>query len=116
MAELKRIKASASPAAMRRGGPELRRSTRYERSETVMIEKSESGALGPAQMNNFSAEGLMLQSGFAIPPGELIKIRFEKPLIASLSNVMSSKVVWCRDLAADGETVSRFGIGVSLVH
>jgi len=107
--------APRSDRSSRSGAPELRKSRRYERLETVLVEKPESEPLGPAQLNNFSAEGLMLKSGFAIAPGELIKIRFEKPLIASSSNVMTSKVVWCRDLAAHDEAVSRFGIGVTLV-
>ncbi|CAG0951092.1 partial Secreted effector protein PipB, partial [Anaerolineae bacterium] len=117
MAALRRSQA-APPGALsvRAGGPELRKSRRYERLETVLVEKSESETIGPAQLNNFSAEGLMLRSGFAIPPGESIRVRFEKPLLASISNVMNSKVVWCRDLAAQGETDARFGIGVSLVH
>jgi len=46
---------------------------------------------------------MMLRSGFAIRPGELINIRFEKPLYASGSHVVASKVVWCRDLEAHGE-------------
>jgi len=58
----------------------------------------------------------MLRSGFAIRPGELINIRFEKPLYASGSQVVASKVVWCRDLEAHGETVSRFGIGIGLAQ
>jgi hypothetical protein len=98
------------------GGSELRKSRRYERLESVVIEKSESETLGQAQLNNFSAEGLMIRSGFAIPPGEAVKIRFGKPLLASASNVMASRVVWCRDFGAQVESVSRFGIGLSLVH
>jgi hypothetical protein len=83
----------------------------------VLVEKSEAEPIGPAQLNNFSAGGLMLRSGFALPPGELVQIRFEKPLLASISNVMTSRVVWCRDLAAHaGAEGARFGIGVSLVH
>jgi hypothetical protein len=119
-AQLAALKKSAAPARDARpvlyGGPELRKSRRYERLEAVLIEKSESETLGPAQLNNFSAEGLMLRSGFAVTPGEGIRVRFEKPLVASAPNVMDSKVVWCRDLAGHGEAVSRFGIGVSLLH
>ena len=102
--------------SVRYGGPELRKSRRFERLETVTIEKPESELLGSAQLNNFSAEGMMLRSGFAIRPGELINIRFEKPLYASGSQVVASKVVWCRDLEAHGETVSRFGIGIGLAQ
>jgi hypothetical protein len=119
-AQIAALRRNSAPARGARsvlyGGPELRKSRRYERLETVVIEKSESETLGSAQLNNFSAEGLMLRSGFAVTPGEGIKVRFEKPLVASASNVMDSKVVWCRDLAGHGEAASRFGIGVSLMH
>jgi hypothetical protein len=117
MAALRQSPAAAQgEAAARFGGPELRKSRRYDRLESVLLEKSESEALGPAQLNNFSAEGLMLRSAFAIAPGERIKIRFQKPLIASSPAVIASKVVWCRDLTARGEAAPRFGIGLSLLH
>jgi uncharacterized protein YjbI with pentapeptide repeats len=115
--KLKRSTVSLKDAlTVRYGGPELRKSRRFERLETVTIEKPESELLGSALLNNFSAEGMMLRSGFAIRPGELINIRFEKPLYASGSHVVASKVVWCRDLEAHGETVSRFGIGIGLAQ
>jgi hypothetical protein len=117
VAALRRSQPSPAGApSVRAGGPELRQNQRYERLESVLVEKSESEPIGPAQMNNFSAGGMMLRSGFALPPGELIKIRFEKPLLASISNVMTSRVVWCRDLAVQGGADARFGIGVSLVN
>ena len=43
-------------------GPELRKSLRYARAETVMVEKSRSDILGYAHLENFSAEGMMLFS------------------------------------------------------
>jgi hypothetical protein len=49
-------------------------------------------------------------------PGDFINVRFETPLYASASNVVASKVVWCRDLEAHGETVNRFGIGIALAQ
>lgn len=89
---------------------------RYQRSETVMIGKPGEEILGYAQLSNFSAEGLMLRFDFAISPGELIEIRFDKPLHSSISKVMTTRVVWCRDLEAQDETDSRFGIGVNRVY
>ncbi|MBI5578873.1 MAG: zinc-ribbon domain-containing protein [Deltaproteobacteria bacterium] len=97
-------------------GSDLRKTMRYQRSETVMIGKPGEEILGYAQLSNFSAEGLMLRFDFAISPGELIEIRFDKPLHSSISKVMTTRVVWCRDLEAQDETDSRFGIGVNRVY
>ncbi|NTW68161.1 MAG: PilZ domain-containing protein, partial [Nitrospirae bacterium] len=66
------------------------------------------------ELHNFSAGGMMLRSNFAIRPGEIIRVRLDKPLYTSASKLMNSKVVWCRDLNDQDDTVTRFGIGVSL--
>lgn len=97
-------------------GSDVRKTRRYERLETVMIGRHGEEILGYAQLNNFSAEGLMLRSDFAISPGEFIEIRFDKPLHSSVSKIMTTRVVWCRNLEAQNETDSRFGIGVNLVN
>jgi hypothetical protein len=96
-------------------GAELRKSIRYARSETVMVEKSRSDILGYAQLKNFSAEGLMLFSDVAMRPGEVIKVRFDKPLLTSIPKTVTSMVVWCRDLENQEEAISRFGIGLRLM-
>jgi hypothetical protein len=94
----------------------VRKTRRYEGLETVMIDRPGEGILGYAQLNNLSAEGLMLHSDFAISPGEFIEIRFDKPLHSLVSKIMTNRVVWCRNLEAQDETDSRFGIGVNLVN
>ena len=95
-------------------GTDWRRNRRYIRSVVVMLEQPSSGVLGYAELHNFSAGGMMLRSNFAIRPGEIIRVRLDKPLYTSASNLMTSKVVWCRDLNDQDDTVTRFGIGVSL--
>jgi Probable Zinc-ribbon domain/PilZ domain len=95
-------------------GMDLRKSRRYERAETVMVEKLRTEIIGYAQLKNFSADGMMLLSDFAVSPGEFIKIRFDKPLHSSIPKTVASRVVWCRDLENKDEAVSRFGIGLSL--
>ena len=92
-------------------GHELRKTRRYEHSGTVMIEKLPSEIIGYAQLRNFSADGIMLQADFAIKRGEINTIRLDKPLYPSSSNVVTTKVVWCRDLESQSETDSRYGIG-----
>jgi len=94
------------------GGAELRKSPRYERAAVVMIEKPRSGILGYAQLHNFSAGGMMLYSDFVLKPGEIISIRTDRPLYPSSPNVVTSRVVWCRDVEAQGEANGRFGIGL----
>jgi hypothetical protein len=96
-------------------GAELRKSIRYARSETVMVEKSRSDILGYAQLKNFSAEGMMLFSDVAMRPGEFIKVRFDKPLHASIPKIVTSIVVWCQDLEDQEEAISHFGIGLRLM-
>lgn len=96
-------------------GTELRTSRRYQRSAVVMIEKPRSGIMGYAQLHNFSAGGLMLFSDFAVRPGEVISVRIETPLYPSVTGNLTSRVVWCRDVEAQGETRARFSIGVRLM-
>jgi len=96
-------------------GKELRRSKRYVQVSTVMIESSQAGIFGYGQMNNYSANGMLIRSDFPIRPGTLIKIRMEKPLYASVSNVVDSRVVWCKPFEDDNGKSSRYGIGVSLI-
>jgi hypothetical protein len=76
-----------------------------------MIEKTWSEIIGYAQLRNFSADGMMLQADFAITRGEINTIRLDKPLYPSFSSVVTTKVVWCRDLESQNETDSRYGIG-----
>jgi hypothetical protein len=96
-------------------GAELRKSIRYARSETVMVEKSRSDILGYAQLKNFSVEGMMLFSDIAMRPGEFIKVRFDKPLHSLLPKIVVSRVVWCQDLEDKEEMASHFGIGLRLM-
>lgn len=96
-------------------GLELRRSKRYAHVSTVMIESSLAGIFGYGQMNNYSAGGMLIRSDFPIHPGTLIRIRLEKPLYASVADMVESRVVWCRPLEDDSGKNSRFGIGVNLI-
>ena len=103
--------AFSEPTVPLYGGQELRKTRRYEHSGTVMIEKSRSEIIGYAQMRNFSAAGMMLQADFGINQGEINTIRLDKPLYPSSPNVMTTKVVWCRDLESQNETDYGYGIG-----
>jgi len=96
-------------------GAERRKNKRYLASAVVMIEENRLGILGYARLQNFSAGALMLASDFALDPGQLIKLRFDKPMHFSASRVVSGRVIWCRDLEApDDDTDSRFAVGVGL--
>jgi hypothetical protein len=96
-------------------GAEQRKSIRYARFETVMVEKSQSDIVGYAQLKNFSAEGMLLFSDVAMSPGEFIKVRFDKPLHPLITKIVASRVVWCRALEDQEEMVSHFGIGLRLM-
>ncbi len=96
-------------------GAELRKSKRYGRSETVMVEKPQTEILNYAQLKNFSSEGMMLFCDVPMSPGELIKVRFNQSLHASIPKIVPGKVVWCRDLEDEEEAVSRYGVGLRLM-
>lgn len=103
--------AASSPAS----GKELRRGRRYERPTVVMIEKARAGILGYAELHNFSAGGMMLRSEFSINPGEIVTVKLDRPLHSSTSTTMSGRVIWCRNMEAEDEEASPFGIGLSLI-
>jgi len=103
--------AKASPLT----GGELRKGRRYERPAVVLIEKAHSGVLGYAEMHNFSAGGMMLLSEFFVRPGEIVKVKTDKPLHASVSTTMTGRVIWCHNLEPEEEASSPFGIGLSLM-
>jgi hypothetical protein len=96
-------------------GQELRSSRRYEQSAVAMIEKPGLGVWGYARLRNFSAGGMLLSSDFAIGLGEVIHVRLEAPLYPAAPATLTSRVVWCRDLAGRREGFFRFDIGVRLV-
>ena len=96
-------------------GKEHRRSKRYQHVSTVMIESIQAGILGYAQMHNYSAGGMLIRSEFPIGAGTLVRVRLEAPLYASDSNVVDSRVVWCRRFEKEGGQYSRYSIGVSLI-
>jgi hypothetical protein len=96
-------------------GKELRKSKRYEHVSTVMIESSQAGIFGYAQMYNYSAGGMLIRSDFPINPGALIKVNLEKPLYSSGSNTVDSRVVWCRRFEEERGQYSPYGIGVHLI-
>jgi hypothetical protein len=110
-----RLEAFREAAASPLSGDELRKGRRYERPAVVMIEKARSGIMGYAELHNFSAGGLMLRSEFSLKPGDIITVKLDRPLHSSTSTTMTGKVVWCRNMEAEDEASSPFGIGLSLI-
>jgi len=96
-------------------GKELRKGRRYERPAVVMIEKARAGVLGYAELYNFSAGGMMLRSEFSLHPGEIVTVKMDQPLHSSASTTMTGKVIWCRNMEAEGDASSPFGIGLCLI-
>lgn len=96
-------------------GKEQRKSRRYDQAATVMIESFQAGIFGYAQMHNYSAGGMLIRADFQLTPGDLVKIRLEKPLFASVSTVIDSRVAWCRKFEDETGRYTRFGIGVRLI-
>lgn len=96
-------------------GKELRKSRRYEHVSTVMIESSQAGIFGYAQIHNYSASGMLIRSDFPITPGTPIKINLKTPLYSSTSDSVASRVVWCRRFENERGKISRYSIGVILI-
>ncbi|MCU0558770.1 MAG: zinc-ribbon domain-containing protein [Desulfobacterales bacterium] len=96
-------------------GQEQRKSKRYDQAATVMIESFQSGIFGYAQMHNYSAGGMLIRADFQLTPGDIVKIRLEKPLFASTSTVLESRVAWCQKFEDEARRHIRFGIGVRLM-
>jgi hypothetical protein len=96
-------------------GSDLRKGLRYERPQVVLIEKLHYGVLGYAEMHNFSAGGMMLLAEFFVRPGEIVRIKTDKPLHASVSTTMTGRVIWCHNLESEEEASSPFGIGLSMM-
>jgi hypothetical protein len=112
---LTRLTALTEDTAKAYNGVELRKNRRYERSAVVMIEKYRSSPLGYAHLRNFSAGGMLLRSDFAVRPGDIVAIKLGRPLYPSASDVVMSRVIWCRNLEAHGEATLPYGIGVSIM-
>lgn len=110
-----RLAAFREAAASPLSGKELRKVRRYERPTVVMIEKARAGILGYAELHNFSAAGMMLRSEFSLKPGEIITVKLDRPLHSSTSTSMTGRVIWCRNMEAEDEASSPFGIGLSLI-
>jgi hypothetical protein len=95
-------------------GPEMRKAKRYFHTDTVIIERLHSEIIGYAQLENFSAGGMMLSSDFTIPLGELIKVRFNQPLYSLVSQTLESRVVWCRETEDSKEQAAHFSMGLRI--
>lgn len=95
-------------------GPEMRKAKRYLQTDTVIIERSYSEIIGYAQLINFSAGGMMLSSDFTIPLGELIKVRFNKPMYSRVPQALDGRVVWCREIEDSKDDAAHFSMGLCM--
>jgi len=102
-----------------------RKNRRFKTKITAVIEVPESGHWVYADMTDFSSHGLSFEIEAAIPPGTVIRVKFDKALVSSRLEkslkssfnggyqTYNSTVRWCKQLD-DDQTISSFGIGVQL--
>ena len=106
-------------------GKNNRKNRRFKTKITAVIEVPESGHWVYADMTDFSSHGLGFEIEAAIPPGTVIRIKFDKALVSSRLDkslkssfnggyqTYNSTVRWCKQLD-DDQAISSFGIGVQL--
>jgi hypothetical protein len=93
-------------------GQDARKSGRFKSKGTAIIEIPATGHWFYAQMKNFSAGGMYLETEAAIRPRTSIKIKFDKPLFLSEQKNYTSTVRWCKPLDDDNHVFSGYGLGV----
>jgi hypothetical protein len=91
---------------------EYRKNVRYKDKATAIIEKSISGDSIYGQMQNISVGGMYLETNTALKQGEIITIKFNKPLSFARKKIFPSTVIWCKGLEDDEGYIDSFGLGV----
>ena len=119
----KKVDLSISVPSM---GKNYRKNRRFKTKATAVIELPNSGHWLYAEMTDFSSHGLCFETEAAIPPGTMVRVKFDKSLIKSRFDksfkslfdngykTYNSIVIWCKKLD-DDQSVSSFGTGVELI-
>ena len=92
----------------------FRKSRRYRRKSTVILEEAKSGAWSYAQSKDFSSEGMLLESEVAFKPGTRINIKFGSQSFNSTGKIYKSTVKWCKEYA-DEDSIFTYGVGVKFI-
>ena len=91
-----------------------RKNKRFEHKSIVMLANEHAEYFSYAKMYNFSGGGLYLESDVALKPGTKIQIQFDRPPFQSGPKVLSSVVIWCREVA-DYNSDYTYRIGVKFI-
>lgn len=91
--------------------PNHRKSKRFVHESIVMLANENAEYFSYAKMFNFSGGGLYLESDVALQPRTKLQIRFDRPPFQSGPKVLSSLVIWCREVADyNSDYIYRIGV------
>ena len=93
-------------------GADFRKKRRYKARATVTLEVPSSQHLFYAQLQNFSQEGMCLETSTALTPGTKVNIRLDRPLLGSSKKNYDSVIKWCKGLTDEQGFGNNFGLGV----
>lgn len=91
---------------------EYRKNARYKAKATAIIENPISGDSIYGQMQNISVGGMYLETNAALKQGEIITIKFSKPLSFTRKRIFPSTVRWCKGLEDDEGYIDSYGLGI----
>jgi len=94
---------------------ENRTSKRLKYKATVMVEVRDAGIFHYATMNNFSGDGLLCGSDYALRPGIFITIRVDNPPFAAAPKIYLGKVLRCEELKGIYDS-HFYGFGIRIIE
>lgn len=91
---------------------DVRMSRRYKSKETAILEIPSSGHWIYAQINNFSHNGMNIETEASIGKDTRVKMKLDRPFFYYNQKSYSSIVRWCNGLKDENGAIYAFGLGV----
>lgn len=96
-------------------GHDFRKTSRYKMKATAVLESPNTGHWVYADVKNFSAGGMCLESEACINPGTKVIIKLDRPLFISDQREFDSIIRWCRILDGENESFSTHDMGAKFI-
>jgi len=90
----------------------LRKCRRYNSKQTAILEIPSSGHWIYGQVNNFSHNGMYIETEVSIGKETRVKMKLDRPFFYYNQKSYSSIVRWCKVLEDENRTIYAFGLGV----
>ena len=94
---------------------DFRKSRRYKMTATAVLESPSTGHWVYAEVKNYSAGGMRLESDSCIDPGTKVTINLDRPLFISDRKKYDSIIRWCRLLDIENPSSSTHGMGAKFI-